>query len=77
MALSSLFLIRTELPFAWTVVLNLLLAAARASNASYMIAENYCYSRENLIISAMARHGVFGEMYFGEAEYVHEMKHDQ
>ncbi len=42
-----------------------------------MIAENYCYSRENLIISAMARNGVFGDLYFGEAEYVHEMKHYQ
>jgi predicted dehydrogenase len=56
---------------------NQLLAAARASSASYMIAENYCYSRENLIISAMARNGVFGDLYFGEAEYVHEMKHYQ
>jgi predicted dehydrogenase len=56
---------------------NELLAAARASSASYMIAENYCYSRENLIIGAMARNGVFGDLYYGEAEYLHEMKHYQ
>lgn len=51
-----------------------LLAAARASKAQYMIAENYCYQRENLIVGAMAKAGLFGELYFGEAEYVHEMK---
>jgi predicted dehydrogenase len=50
-----------------------LLAAARASQASYMIAENYCYSRENLIIGAMVRNGAFGDLYYGEAEYLHEM----
>lgn len=53
---------------------NQLLAAARESRAQYMIAENYCYIRENLIIGEMARQGVFGQMYFGEAEYLHEMK---
>jgi predicted dehydrogenase len=53
---------------------NDLLAAARASSAGYMIAENYCYSRENLTIAAMAEAGLFGELYFGEAEYLHEMK---
>lgn len=51
-----------------------LLAAARASGAKYMIAENYCYMRPNLIVAEMARQGVFGDMYFGEAEYLHEMK---
>jgi predicted dehydrogenase len=53
---------------------NLLLAAARQSDAMYMIAENYCYHRLNLVVAAMAQAGVFGQMYFGEAEYVHEMK---
>lgn len=53
---------------------NDLLAAARASSAQYMIAENYCYSRENLTVAAMAKAGLFGDLYFGEAEYVHEMK---
>lgn len=51
-----------------------LLAAARNSDATYMIAENYCYTRNNLIINAMAHQGVFGNIYHGEAEYVHEMK---
>ena len=53
---------------------SLLLAAARQSKASYMMAENYCYSRLNLVVGAMAKAGVFGELYFGESEYIHEMK---
>lgn len=51
-----------------------LLAAARQSKAAYMIAENYCYHRLNLVVGAMAKAGVFGKLYFGESEYVHEMK---
>lgn len=51
-----------------------LLAAKRDSSAVYMLAENYCYSRPNLVVAAMARAGVFGELYFGEGEYLHEMK---
>jgi predicted dehydrogenase len=53
---------------------SLLLAATRESSAQYMIAENYCYSRLNLIVAAIARSGALGEMYFGESEYLHEMK---
>lgn len=51
-----------------------LLAAARTSSAVYMLAENYGYTRGNLAVRAMAKAGVFGELYLGEAEYVHEMK---
>jgi predicted dehydrogenase len=51
-----------------------LLEATRTSNAIYMLAENYCYIRDNLIVTAMARAGTFGEIYFGEGEYLHEMK---
>lgn len=51
-----------------------LLAAVRASRALYMLSENYCYSRSNLIVREMARQGLFGELYFGEGEYLHEMK---
>lgn len=51
-----------------------LLAAVRQSSAKYMIAENYCYSRLNLVVAEMAKAGVFGELYFGESEYIHEMK---
>ncbi len=51
-----------------------LLVAARRSAATYMMAENYCYTRDNLVVATMARAGVFGELYFGEGQYLHEMK---
>jgi predicted dehydrogenase len=51
-----------------------LLTAARRSGAHYMIAENYCFSPANLTIKEMARAGLFGDLYFGEGEYLHEMK---
>ncbi len=51
-----------------------LLAAVRRSSARYMLAENYCYIRSNLVVAAMARAGAFGELYYGEGEYLHEMK---
>lgn len=53
---------------------NVLLAAARESAAVYMLSENYGYTRQNLVVRAMARAGLFGDLYLGEAEYVHEMK---
>ena len=53
---------------------EMLLAAARQGSGRYMIAENYCYFRENLIINALAQSGALGRLYYGEAEYLHEMK---
>jgi predicted dehydrogenase len=39
-----------------------------------MMAENYCYRKESMLIKSMAEQGAFGELYFGEGEYVHELK---
>jgi len=41
----------------------------------YMMAENYCYIPENQLILNMVRQGLFGEVYFGEGEYLHDIKH--
>ncbi|WP_163541964.1 Gfo/Idh/MocA family protein [Occultella kanbiaonis] len=51
-----------------------LLAATRRGHAQYMLAENYGYMRSNLIVGAMVRAGLLGQLYSGEAEYLHEMK---
>lgn len=51
-----------------------LVAAARGSNAIYGMAENYCYTRPNLIVREMVRAGVLGDIYFGVGEYLHDMK---
>jgi len=51
-----------------------LVAAAQRSTATYMMAENYCYIRTNVLVRHLARVGLFGEIYFGEGEYIHELK---
>ena len=59
----------TDLEQCWRLV-----QALRASRGSYMMAENYCYTRESVLVRAMARAGVFGDVYYGEGAYIHELK---
>ncbi|MBC8081360.1 MAG: Gfo/Idh/MocA family oxidoreductase [Gorillibacterium sp.] len=40
----------------------------------YMMAENYCYIPENQLILNMVKEGMFGEVYFGEGEYIHDIR---
>ncbi|MCU1525650.1 MAG: putative dehydrogenase [Microbacteriaceae bacterium] len=51
-----------------------LVGAVRHSTAQYMMSENYGYLRENLVVREMVREGAFGDLYYGEGEYLHEMK---
>jgi predicted dehydrogenase len=51
-----------------------LVAACRASRGLYMMAEDFCYMRPNMLVRAMARAGLFGELYFAEGQYLHELK---
>ena len=51
-----------------------LVGAVRASTATYAMAENYCYTRPNIIVRSMARSGVFGDLYYGEGEYLHDVR---
>lgn len=51
-----------------------LVAACRASTATYMMAENYIYTRPNVLVRELARQGLFGETYYAEGEYIHELK---
>ncbi len=48
--------------------------AVRSSRASYMMAENYCYTRECVLVRALCAAGLLGETYYGEGAYVHELK---
>jgi predicted dehydrogenase len=52
---------------------ELTLTASR-SKAKYMMAENYCYMRPNILVREIVRAGLFGELYFAEGEYIHELK---
>jgi predicted dehydrogenase len=49
--------------------------ARRTSGAQYMMAENSCYRKDAVLVRAMARQGLFGECYFAEGEYLHDVKH--
>jgi predicted dehydrogenase len=51
-----------------------LVRAARESPALYMLAENMNFAREVALVGAMVRQGLFGELYFGEGGYIHEVK---
>ena len=51
-----------------------LVRACRESSATYMMAENYTYSRPNQIVKEMVRRGEFGKTYYAEGEYLHEVK---
>ena len=51
-----------------------LVAATKASSAQYMMAENFTYMRPNVLVRAIARAGLFGDTYFAEGEYLHELK---
>jgi len=44
------------------------------TGAVYMLAENYCYTSQVMQIKAMVEAGLFGELYFGEGEYLHDIK---
>lgn len=50
-----------------------LFEAVKQSKAQYMMAENYCYIRENIAIRNMVKAGVFGKIYFAEGEYLHNV----
>ena len=51
-----------------------LVQAARNSGAVYMMAENFIYLRTNILIRELVRRGEFGEVYYAEGEYIHELK---
>ena len=48
--------------------------ACRKSKAVYMMAENYLYARHVVLVTELVRRGLFGTTYFGEGEYLHELK---
>ncbi len=51
-----------------------LVAAARESDAIYMMAENYRYQDEVELLKRLNDDGRFGEAYFLEGEYLHDCK---
>ena len=50
------------------------LSESKHVGKKYMMAENYTYMKPNVLVRELARHGLFGEIYFGEGAYIHELK---
>jgi len=48
--------------------------ARRRSKGIYMMAENWCYIRPNVLVGEIIKAGLLGEVYYGEGQYVHETK---
>lgn len=50
-----------------------LVEAAKDSSAQYMMAENYCFIKENVAVKNMVEAGLFGDVYYAEGEYLHNI----
>ena len=50
-----------------------LVRECRRSKGIYMMAENYIYMKPNVLVSALVEAGLFGETYYAEGEYIHEL----
>ena len=51
-----------------------LVQTSKNSRGVYMMAENYTYIRTNVMVREMVGRGEFGTPYYGEGEYLHELK---
>jgi predicted dehydrogenase len=51
-----------------------LVAAALRSRAIYMMAENCNYFPSNALVAELVQRGLFGQVYYAEGEYLHELK---
>lgn len=47
--------------------------AVEKSGKTYMYAENYCYMPFNQLVRELVRKGKFGEVYYGDGEYLHNV----
>jgi predicted dehydrogenase len=51
-----------------------LVEAVEKTGRVYMMAENYCYTRTNMMVLNMVRQGVFGEITYAEGGYIHDTR---
>jgi predicted dehydrogenase len=67
--------VATEVPAATTVADGRrLVEAQRKSGGFYMLLENYGYRDEIELLRRMVAAGKFGDVYFGEGEYLHDCR---
>jgi predicted dehydrogenase len=51
-----------------------LVEAVERTGLTYMMAENYCYTRPNLMVRHMVEEGAFGEPTYAEGAYIHDCR---
>ena len=51
-----------------------LVEAVRGSGKKYMMAENYIYMKDVRLIKSLVDAGLFGDIYFAEGEYLHDLR---
>lgn len=51
-----------------------LIESVEKSGKVYMLAENYCYMPEVQLVRSLVRAGLLGEVYYGEGEYLHDIR---
>lgn len=51
-----------------------LVEAVEATGRVYMLAENFCYNRMNLLVRNMAEQGAFGDLTHAECAYIHDVR---
>src|SRR5262249_35394387 len=51
-----------------------LVQAVHECGRTYMMAENYCYTKANVLIQHLAREGLFGDIYYAEGAYIHDCR---
>ena len=48
--------------------------ACSVSAGIYMMAENYTYTLHNVLVRELVRQGLFGDLYYAEGEYLHDLR---
>ena len=51
-----------------------LIEAVEKSGRTYMMAENYCYTRPNMLVRHMVERGLFGRRTYAEGGYIHDTR---
>lgn len=59
----------TSIEDSWALV-----EAVQSSGLTYMMSENFVFTRSNMLVASMAHANVFGELSFAEGAYVHDVK---
>jgi predicted dehydrogenase len=51
-----------------------LVETVERTGRAYMLAENYCYMRPNMMVLNMVQQGIFGDTVYAEGAYVHDCR---